>query len=175
MADPKRRVLRGGSTRLSIEFGAYEAEDSARIVHHLRSVLRREIQKGWNLFAYKTALFQRKSVSMKPGPDEILIRRERWDRYLVPSLVMASLAGIGAWRIAGQSGFLAAPIVPLVGWVLLRFTTPAGGLITKKLSLSADPDTVRFLGCLVVWWLVGIAVVSTHEVFRNPVEASGPP
>jgi hypothetical protein len=159
-------VLRNESARLSVEFGYYEADESSGIVHHLRSVLRPDVQTGWNLFAYKTALLEPRSARMKPGPDEVLLRRDRWDRYLVPSLVMASFAGIAAWRIAGESLFLAGPLFPLVGWALIRATTPADGMVAKKLSTLANPDTARILGFLLVWFLVGVAGVIVHEVFR---------
>jgi hypothetical protein len=159
-------VLRNESARLSVEFGYYEADESFGIVHHLRSVLRPDVQTGWNLFAYKTALLEPRSGRTKPGPDEVLLRRDRWDRYLVPSLVMVSLAGVAAWRIAGESLFLAAPLFPLVGWALIRATTPADGMVVKKLSSLANPDTARILGFLLVWFLVGVGGVIVHEVFR---------
>jgi hypothetical protein len=160
-------VLRSESTRLSVEFGNYETEESARIVQHLRSVLSPEVQTGWNLFAYKTALLEPRSVRMKPDPDEVLRRRERWDRYLAPTLVVTGLAGIAAWRIAGESLFLlAAPLFPLIGWALMRATTPADGMVAKKLSSFANRDTTRFLGFLLLWFLTGVAGVIAHDVFR---------
>jgi hypothetical protein len=68
---PGSVVLRDGSTRIVIPFFNHEDDDVARIVHHLRSTLRPEIQAGWNLFAYKTARRRRMVGSLKRGRPRI--------------------------------------------------------------------------------------------------------
>jgi hypothetical protein len=159
-------ALRTELARIVIHLENYETEERAVIVQHLRSVLCPEVQAGWNLFAYKTALLEPRSVRMKPGPREILFRRQRWDRYLLPSLVVAALGGIVAWKILGQAAFLAAPFFPLAAWALMRATTPAEGRIAKKLSSIIKSDTDRFLPFLLVWFFVAVAGVIAHGVFR---------
>ncbi len=159
-------MLLDGSARIAIYFENYEIEERAIIVEHLRATLSLAVQTGWNLFAYKTALLEPRSVRMKPGPSEILFRRQRWDRYLVPSLVVAALGGIVAWRILGQPGFLAAPLFPLAAWALMRAITPAEGMIAKKLSSMITSDTDRFLPFLLLWFVVAIAGVIAQGVVR---------
>jgi hypothetical protein len=161
-----RIVLLDGSARIAIDFENYEIEERAIIVQYLRSLIEPEVQTGWNLFAYKTALLEPRSVRLKPGPGDVLIRRQRWDLYLAPSLVVAALGGIISWRILGQPGFLAAPLFPLAAWALMRATTPAEGMIAKELSSMIKSDEERFLPFLLLWFFAGFAGVITHGVFR---------
>ncbi len=157
-------VLRSGSTRIPIHFANYESEESARIIHHLRSMLSPVVQSGWNLFAYKVASPEGRSVRRKPGPNEFLIRRDRWDRYLVAFLPVTGLIGIIGWWSTGELGFLFAPsIPPLLGWALMRSSTPADGMFVPRLL---TPDTSGFLGFLLLWFLVAIAGIAAHAVFR---------
>ena len=92
--DGGRIVLLDGSGRIAIDFQNYEIEQCVIIVQYLRSVVEPEVQTGWNLFAYKTVLLEPRSVRLKPGPDEVLIRRQRWDR---DPLVITRW-----WRVSGE-------------------------------------------------------------------------
>jgi hypothetical protein len=156
-------VHRTETARLSIHLANYEDEGRDQLVRHLRSVLDPQIQTGWSLFAYKIAFRQPRSIRTKPGPDEILLGRGRWDRYFMPALVVASLAGVVSWRITDELRYLAAPLPFLALWALMRATTPAAGMVVQKL---VDPDTVRILWFLHLWLAVAIAGLMAHKVFR---------
>ncbi len=161
-----RIVLRTDSAQLSIFLGNYEPEDRSRIIAHLRTVLRPEVQDGWNLFAYREEQRAERSNRTKPGPDEVLIRRDRYDRHLVSSLVLAGLSGVVVWRITGNPGSLALILVPLFPWALLRASTPAEGMVATKLSASRNRDAVRSAGVMLLWGLVGIAGIAVNEYYR---------
>jgi hypothetical protein len=161
-----RVVLRNGSTRLAINLTNYEPEERERIILHLRSSLRPEVQDGWNLVAYKEEQHAARRARTKPGPDEVLIRRDRWDRYLGPLTAVAGLAGIAAWRFTGELRQLGFILLPLFLWVSLRATTPARGMIATKLSASIRPEAGRFIGFLLLWGLVGLAGLAINEYFR---------
>jgi hypothetical protein len=161
-----RVVLRNESVRLGIELGNYELDERAEIVRHLRETLGPDVQTWWNLFAYKSRLLEPRSTERKPGPDEVLVRRDRWDRYMRPAVVLATLAGMVAWRITGKPGFLALPLFMLAAWAMIRWTTPPEGMIAKKLSSLACGHAKPFFAFLVVWFLVFVAGLIVHEVFR---------
>jgi hypothetical protein len=160
-------VLRSGPARIPLRFAYYEPEESARIIHHVRSVLQPEVQLGWNLFAYKSAYLQPRSPRRKPGPDEILVRRERWTRFFMPMLLVAGLAGILAWWSTRELRFFAFPLLGLLLlWALIRAATPAEGAVHKKLSAMLTPDTAGFFCFQLLWFLVAVAGIAVHAVFR---------
>ncbi len=161
-------LLRSEAARLSIEFNNYEDEESDRIVRHLRSVLRPEVQTDWNLFVYKIASRGSRSAPRKPDPDEVLLRRDRWNRYFAPAFVVFCLAGFVGWRITGEKRLLIAPpLLPLTGWALMRAATPAKGMVVQKLSSSANPEFAHFFRFVLLWGLVGVAGVMAHDGFRR--------
>lgn len=146
-------VLRTDAARLTLRFHNYEPGDADRLIHHLRSALRPEVQIDWNLFAYKVVYHERRT---KPGPGEILLRRERWDRYFVPWLAGSALAGLAGWWITGQTSNLALPVPTLVILLLARFSTPAEGEIVS-VSGSTDPDSSRLVWFLSLWGAAALA------------------
>jgi hypothetical protein len=166
-------VLRTDSARLSIRFEGYETKARERIVRHLRSAIQPELQDDWNYFAYMAELHAARLARTKPGPDEILIRRDRWDRSLSKLVAVTSLAGIVAWQITGNLGYLGIPLAPLAGWVLHRATTPARGVVVQKLSASMNGDVVRFLWFLLFWVLVFVAGMTTFAYLRPRIARPG--
>lgn len=151
-------LLRSPSARVSIGFAGYTNEERDRMIRHLRSVLRPDVQTGWNLFIYKHPFLKPPSSRLEPGPDEILMSRSRWDRYLWPALAVAGVTGTMAWRCTGELRFLLGPLPVLLGlWAFLRFSTPAEGMVARKFSTSRDRDLVHFLGFYLLWLLVGVA------------------
>jgi hypothetical protein len=163
-------VLRTESTRFVISLNNYEAEEQERIVNHLRSVLPAEIQVGWNLFAYRAEQRAVQAAKTKPGPDEVLVSRDRWDRFLLPSLAALSLVVVAAWRLTGELRYLASPLVLLVFWAILRFMTPAKGMISQKLSASRNPEFGGFAWFCLFWGLVAAGGLMINEHFRPRME-----
>ncbi len=163
-----RVVLRTESDRLTITFGNFQPEECERIVRHLRSALPPEVQVDWNLYVYKVKPFEPPTPpKTKPGPDEVLVRRDRYDRNFVPFLALASVLGAVFWRITGEwRPALGFPVVTLVGLVLLRFSIPAEGMVAKKFSTSVDPDLTHFFWFGLLWGLVAMAGMAVNEYFR---------
>jgi hypothetical protein len=159
-------VLKTGSVRLVINFHNYEAEEQEQIVGFLRSVLRPENQVGWNLFAYKTEKSLKRSRRIKAGPDDILVKRDRYDRYLWPSLVPASLAGIITGWMTANPAWLGLPLGPIVMWAWFRALIPAEGTIETKLSMPKDPETIRTVGFLAIWFLLAFVGVGVYGYFE---------
>jgi hypothetical protein len=163
-----RILLRTERTRLAICFDNYEAEDRKRIVDHLRTRLRPEVQTGWNLFAYKFARSERRPGACKLGPNESVLRPNDWDRYLVPCLVVPGFVAMVAWWSTGVRLFLVLPLLPPVALTIIRAATPSEGMIVKKLSLrSGTPrEAARFVWFLLLWALVGGLGVVAYEIFQ---------
>jgi len=74
---------------------------------------------------------------------------------------------IVAWRISGtwQWDLLATPILPLALWAFVRLSTLAEGMIVPKRSTTADPDTARFIGFVMLGLFVSVAGNAAFEVF----------
>ncbi len=158
-------VLTDGRAKVSIEFGSYEDAERDRMVRHFRSSLAPGVQEGWNLFAYRITDGRPRPARTVPGPGEILIRRDRWDRLLLPMVAAATLAGVAAWRMTGLPGLLALPALPVALWLLLRYSTPAEGMVARKLSTPEDPETARFFGFLLLWGVAGVGGLATLEAW----------
>jgi hypothetical protein len=159
-------VLKAAATRVSIEFGSFEREQASSMIDHLRSAVDPGVQINWNLFDSKIADPLRRPKPTKPGPGEVLLGRDRWDCYFVPGVVVAAIIGVACWWLTAELRFLAAPVIPVSLWVLMRMTTPAEGMITRRLSFSADPDTSGWLLFCLLWGLAALGGVMTVEVLR---------
>jgi hypothetical protein len=167
--------LKTRSVRLAIDLLAFEFEnhDREQIVEHLRSVLTPEIQVGWNLYADKMERSSR-IKNKKPGPDEILVKRDRYDRYLWPSLAVATPMGIFTWWVTANPGYLALPLGPIFNWALFRCLTPAEGTIETKLSIPRNPETIRIIGFVVTWFLLAFVGLAVYEYFRPGMKEPDP-
>ncbi len=152
-------ALRTDSARCTIEFGKYEYAESEWIAHHIHSVLRPEVQSGWNLFAYKTAFLKPRAASLKPGPDRVLIHRARWNWYFGPSFVLMTAVAIFSWRVTGNFVCLLGLLFPLALWAMARAGTSPNGSLHKKVFSSEDPAANRFLIFLLLWGGVGVVSV----------------
>jgi hypothetical protein len=168
-----RTIPRGGSAllrtptkRVSIEFGTFEREAIDSIIDHLRLLIDLDVQTNWNLFAYKIADPSRRPTPTKPGPDEVLLRQSHWDRFLVPGVGVAAIVGVGTWWSTDELRFLAAPVFPILFWVMMRRLTPTEGMITRRLTFSADTEFSRWLLFSLLWALVAFGGVMTVEALR---------
>jgi hypothetical protein len=127
--------LRSPSVKLVIVLHYYERPEQEEIIHHLHSAIDVAAQTDWNLFAYKRALHVPRPKRTKPGPGEVLVTRARYDRLLLPAVLVSGLVGIVAWRMAGRGEMAIVPLVFPVGlWLLLRYSTPAEGDVQPSLS-----------------------------------------
>lgn len=156
-------VLRSGSERITIHFVHYEDEECERIIAHVRSILRPEVQTDWNLFVYKAAIIKERAARTKPEPGEILIQRRRCDRVLLPSLVVMSLVGVVTWRYTGRPYVLFAPLIPLAAWALVRTVTPAKGMIISR-PTSGD---YRFVWFMLLWLLIALTGLRLIGKFQS--------
>jgi hypothetical protein len=159
-------VLKTATTRVPIDFGTYERDEKVQIIDHLRSVIAPGVQTNWNLFDYKITAPLREPKRTKPGPGEVLLRRNRWDRYLVPGVVSAAVVVVVVWWIMGELRFLAAPVFPVLFWLMMRTLTPAEGMIAQKLSFSMSTELSRLILFLLLWGLVAFGGVMTVEALR---------
>ena len=159
-------ALRADSVRHTIHFANYNDDESVWIVHHMRSVLRPEIQSGWNLFAVKSAFLKPKTARLKPGPDEIVIHRDRWNWFFAPSFVLMVPVAIVSWRATGNLVCLLALLFPIGMWAWIRALTPTEGTVYKKVVSSEHPEVNRFLLFLLLWGIVAVAGVFAHEHYR---------
>ncbi len=167
-------VLRTDATRLVIDFSNYDTDQREPIVALVRSVLPPEIQVGWNLFSYRIERQAKRAGQTKPGPDEILLRRDRWDRLFGPALVLMGLVGIAFWWITAKPGYLALPVAPLIFWAMMRFSTPAEGMIAGKVRLPKEPETIRNIGFILTWMLLGFGGLAVNAYLRPGVAELDP-
>jgi hypothetical protein len=170
---PGNLVLRSGSARVVIHLPNYDPEARERIEQYLRSTIDPAVQTGWNLMVYKLEMVKRRATG-KPGPDEVLVRRENWSRYFAPCLVATGVVVFAYWSATGNVRPFAALLMPLAAWASLRFTTPAEGMLAKKISLPATAEGRRFLGFLIVWIVVGAAGLATHTRYQAQLVHASP-
>ncbi|WP_145457251.1 hypothetical protein [Gimesia panareensis] len=115
-------------------------EDRLWIVEHLRNQIPESIQEGWDLFCHRIAMPLRQydpHALPVPDQDEILLTRKRWDRLLLPCILLTAVVGvIAAWKF-GLPRLLTAPVLPTVLWLSLRFATPRQGMVAQ--NLNANP------------------------------------
>jgi hypothetical protein len=162
-----RLDLQGASSKLTIHFATYNRGDRDRLVRHLRAVLPREIQTGWNLFAYLITTGEPGPRRIKSGRDEILLFRDCWDPWLLAGTLGAALLGLIACGVAGEDRFFIVLLVPVAGWGVLHASTPRDGLVIRRLSLDSGP----FLVFLLVWCLLGISGLLLIELLRAQLTA----
>jgi hypothetical protein len=162
-------VLKTAATRVSIDFGTFEREEIRWMIDHLRSVIVPDIQTNWNPFDDKIAARLRRPKPTEPGPHEVLLRRDHWDGYLAPVVMAASLLVFVTWWITGELSFLAAPVIPLLGWLGLRIATPAEGMIAPKPSFSKSTEQYRLIAFLLIWGIVGFVALKMFEIFHAQV------
>jgi hypothetical protein len=164
-----RLKLRTPTQRLTVHFDNFEPAERLSLYRFFRSTLPERPQRGWDLFCYKVALphlDQSDGQNNHPGPDEILFSRTRWDWYFVPTILLSVVIGLVlGWKLQ-QRRPLVAPLVPLVLWLILRYSTPTKGMVSKR--ISAEPEVKRFL-LFELWWLaIGIVGLVLFTVVKLP-------
>jgi hypothetical protein len=149
-------VLRSSAEKIKVTFDNFELEQKRWLIRLLRLSLPQSIQQDWERFCLRNALPLLKQDTDAPlQPGEILITRRRWDRFfLATTVVLVVLGIICAWLLQSPTP-LAFPLVSLLLWPLMRFSTPAKGLRCGK---TPAPEK-RHLLIFAVWYGVGVAII----------------
>ncbi|MCA9020042.1 MAG: hypothetical protein KDA74_07875, partial [Planctomycetaceae bacterium] len=152
--------------KIRIYLKNFPCEDRLRIVEYIRAQIPEPDQEGWDLFCHRVAMpLRRYDPQALPVPDndEVLLTRKRWDRLLIPWILLFTVGGIlAAWKF-NLPHLLSAPLLPMILWLSMRYSTPKQGMVSQK--LSADKETSSFLifsgGMLIVYLtiLVGLKFI----------------
>ena len=138
--------LQSLTEKITIHLDNFPCEDKLWIVEYLRTQIPASAQEGWDLFCHRVALpLRRYDPQALPVPDndEVLLTRKRWDRLLLPWILLFTVGGVlAAWKF-NLPCLLSAPLTPTALWLFLRFSTPKQGMVSQK--LSADKETSSFL------------------------------
>ena len=149
-------VLRSSTEKIKIHFDNFEAQQKHPLILSLRRSLPQSIQQNWEPFCLRLAL-----PLLKHGPDaplqknEVLITRRYWDRFfLIVTLVLIVCGIVCAWSFQ-KPLFLTFPLISLVFWPMMRFSTPPEGMRTQKLP----PQMKWGLLFLSLWIAIAMATI----------------
>ncbi len=155
--------------RLTIDFDLFEPEERIWLIQFFRSRLPDSIQHDWGRFCLTVALPLREPEPPAPRQlpaDKILITRRRWDWYFIPFILVFALIGLVLFLALQQPRMLAAPLIPILLWLCLRFTTPKVGHAETR--IERNPEVMRFLLGVLLWGVLGIAGVFLFDVLGLP-------
>lgn len=108
---------------------------------------------------------------MKPRRDKVLIRRSRWDLWILASLVAWIGVGVYMWRVGvlRWEFLLALPIV-IAPWLFLRYTTPREGMHVPTLRGTPGLGVLLSFAAGSLALTVGLMVID-EMVFHHPRNA----
>lgn len=161
-------VLRAGSGSLTLAFAHFEPDEADRLVHALRATLPPEVQADWSTFAAGFAPHARS------GPGAGRPRLAARERDFAAALVATALAGaVVAWA-TGWPVFLAAPLLPILGWMLARVAARRRRMAEGDFGgPPGDSVTGRCRAFLVLWgWAIG-AEWFAHEARTDRAMIAG--
>jgi hypothetical protein len=151
-------VLRSSADKIRVTFDKFEREQRRWLIRSLRLSLPLSIQQDWERFCLRNALPLLKHNSDLPlQPDEILLTRRRWDRFFLATTVVLLILGILCAWLLRSLPLLAFPLVSLLMWSLVRFSTPAEGLRHKKIPTQAKGYLLLFA----VWCSIGVVIIAS--------------
>lgn len=157
------------NVRLTIDFDLFEPEERIWLIQFFRSRLPESVQCEWGRFCRAVALPLREPEPSAPRQlpaDRILVTRRRWDWYFIPFTLVCALIGFVLFPALQQPRMLAAPLVPILLWLWLRFTTPKDGRAETR--IERVPEAMRFLLGLFLWAVLGIAGVFLFDSLDLP-------
>lgn len=156
-------VLCSSADKIKVTFDNFEREQRRWLIRLLRLSLPQSIQQDWERFCLRHALPLLKHGTDAPlQPGEILFTRRRWDRFFVVTTVVLVVLGIVCAWLLQSLPLLAFPLVSLLLWPLMRFSTPAKG---SRYTKTPAPEK-RHLLFFAVWCFVGVALIplgSSHN------------
>ncbi|WP_417376158.1 hypothetical protein [Gimesia maris] len=154
----------------------FPCEDRLWIVEYLRAQIPEPNQEGWDLFCHRVALpLRRYDPQALPVPDndEVLLTRKRWDRLLIPWILLFTVGGIlAAWKF-NLPHLLSAPLLPMILWLSMRYSTPKQGMVSQKLSADKESRSyLIFLGGMLVAYLIllnGLKFIANPPVSESTI------
>lgn len=143
---PGRLVLKTLTGKVRIKFGKFEQERRGSLIRILRGSLPESVQRGWSLFCYKVAIPETKPVDREPEEGEVRYTRRMYDWIFLSVFIVLVVAAFVEWKLSGYEDFLLwignegwelafVLIIPVVIWIKVRYSTPAQGVVRKKIPL----------------------------------------
>lgn len=155
-----RIVLKTANRQVRLRLDGFEQAQRLALIRFLRNKLPLAIQQDWPLFCYKIALPLREApFEREPRDDETRITRRHWNRYFLPTVIVAAAMSVFFWWTLGLSRLLAAPMGVAALWWAIRVMTPRQGVIAKRLAHSEDRRIVAalLLGLILLFPLILLA------------------
>jgi hypothetical protein len=171
------RLVKGGGLKLrtssetfSIYFDNFEQAEALWLVRHFRDLVPEAVQQNWPSFCHRIAVPLRdRDVRLPCGPDDVVLTRRRWDWYFIPFVLVATVFGIVAWLKLGLPRMLAAPLMPMALWLMLRLGTPKEGMKTERMTRKSDQGRAAFAAGS---WAGGLFAVLMVVKVSNPPMAN---
>ena len=121
------------STHSVLDLGGYSAADRLRIIRILSELIPEAVQENWPAFCHKIALplrdGPRTRLRTDPSLKFVRINRQRYDRIAAIAIPLSAAAAVAIGVIWGVWTFLAAPLLLVGAWLLLRSSvSPRGEL-----------------------------------------------
>ncbi|QDU51293.1 hypothetical protein Pan110_36570 [Gimesia panareensis] len=154
------RVFMTHRETVSPTLSHFSPEDQIWLIRYFRQIFPEAIQENWPLYCLHAASRLRKkkhTVVPPPGPDEILITRQRYDRFAIPVILVSVVAAILMGILQHNFALLVLPFPLVIFWFLLRKGTPREGQIQKRLLSERDHRETFLL--LFFWSVLGLGSV----------------
>ncbi|QDT28435.1 hypothetical protein Enr10x_37770 [Gimesia panareensis] len=154
----------------SLTVSHFSPEDQVWLIRFFRQIFPEAIQENWPLYCLHAASRLRKkkhTVVPPPGPDEILITRQRYDRFAIPVILVSVVAAILMGILQHNFALLVLPLPLVMFWFLLRKGTPREGQIQKRLLVERDHrETFLLLGFWSVL-LLGFIIIQRLDMITS--------
>ncbi|MEQ8856707.1 hypothetical protein [Gimesia sp.] len=136
---------------VSLTVSHFSREDQVWLIRYFRQVFPEAIQENWPLYCLHAANRlrpEKHTVVPPPGPDEIMITRQRYDRILIPLILVSTVAGIVVVFTHHDFALFILPVLCLMFWFMFKIVTPREGRIQKRLIADKENRGVFVLmGC----------------------------
>jgi hypothetical protein len=168
-----------GRARKSIRFEAlgrkskfyldsYSPSDQLQMIRLLHELVPVEKQVGWPVFCHTVAIRLRERQSgadaQALSPGQISIHRNRYDRFFAVAVPLSVVLVTAFWWTTGLNNLAPVPIFLIAMWLLLRYSTPTGGLVDWRATARPEGRTM-LLGFAIL--LLAQVVIVAGSVLGN--------
>lgn len=98
------------------------------------------------------------SSTDEPAPGYCLLTRWRWNWYFLPTIALFTAVGIVESAVFDMENGWVAPLLPLIGWLCMRYTTPKSGLRAERISAIPGMIPMLLLGALSIVLVYGTMI-----------------